>query len=871
MTVPLRYRVWLRLLPAHLREEHGRELQADLLEEAPPLRRFAPDVIRASIAAHSDILRQDLAVAVRQLRRAPTFALVAGVTLAAGIGGNVAFFALADAVLVRQLPMIGADRIVDIGEENVGLGMRNFGISPGNFRDVARDTSLFVARAVHNSRSGTVRIGETRERVSFSAVGGEFFRVFTEAPVLGRALSPDDDVAGASAIVVSFDFWQRLLGGDPNVVGRQVEVDGAMRKVVGVMPQRFAFPNPATAFWEPIGLSELEWQTRGSRFVEGVARLRPGVSVAAAAAAADQTGRMLATMFPKTSAGWTVLLRDLRSARVGSVRMSLLLVWAAAGLVLMIAIANVASLFVTRAVARERELAIRVALGARAGRVVRQLVTESVVLIGISSAAGLGLASVLLERIRPLASNFVPRMSEVAVGGRAALYTAVLALLTTTLLTVFALSSTRRERLWRSLGTGRAGVSPSRRRMQRATVIAEVALAVFVMVGGGLVVRTLRGVLSQPMGFVADSVLTFRVEPPWRAKLDGTPQMQHDALMADRNRASVEFDLLIDRLEAIPGVRRVGAVNRLPLTGDWWTTSVGVPERAGAREGNRSPAYVRPITPGYFDAMGTHVLRGRAPSPSDGPNAARVLVVDAELARWAWGDADPIGREVLLDGPPNQPPPRARVVGVVETIHMNRLDAGVRPTMYVPFSQAFEGHYLNWGMDVVVRHGGRIADAQIRQIVRDVFPDAVVFRIASMDDIIGRSTANRRFQLFVLGFFGVVALLLSTIGVGGAILISVRERREELAVRLALGAAPERLWWSVQREGLSLAAWGAFLGLMGAVAGAGVFSSLVYGIEVRDPTALLSAVALAMAAAFVATAIPAVNAMRVDPALAMRE
>jgi len=202
---------------------------------------------------------------------------------------------------------------------------------------------------------------------------------------------------------------------------------------------------------------------------------------------------------------------------------------------------------------------------------------------------------------------------------------------------------------------------------------------------------------------------------------------------------------------------------------------------------------------------------------------------------------------------------------------MNRLDAAVRSTIYVPFSQAIEGHYLNWGMDVVVRHSGRIADSQIRQSVRDVFPDAVVFRIASMDEIIGRSTANRRFQLFVLGFFGVLALLLSTIGVGGAILISVRERREELAVRLALGAAPERLWWSVQRDGLSLAGPGAALGLIAALAGARVFSSVVYGVEVRDPASLLTAVSLAIAAAFVATAIPAMSAMRVDPALAMRE
>ena len=868
--LPLRYRLLLALLPTHLRDEHGRELYDEIAAEAPPMSRFALDTIRASIASHADIVRQDLKVALRQLRRAPTFAIVAGITLAAGIGGNVAFFTLVDGVLLRQLRLAGADRVVDITEENIGRGMRNFGISPGNYRDYARDTTIFAAAAIYNARSGTVRIGEARERVSFTAVSGDFFRVLTDAPLLGRTLQPEDDVPDATPIVVAYSFWRRTLGGDPGIVGRELEVDGRPLRIVGVMPESFEFPNPAIAFWQPIGLREPDWARRGARYVQAAARLKPGVTVAAAASAVNTVRMSLVTAYPKTSAEWTVLLRDLRASRVDSVRTPLLLVWGAGALVLLIAIANVASLLLTRAVARERELALRVALGARVARVVRQLVTEAVVLTTLSAAAGVGIAWVVLDSVRPLASNFVPRMNEVAIDGRSAMYAALLAFATTLVLTAFALSSARRDRLWKALGTGRASVSRDRRRVQRAIVVAEVALAVFVMVAGGLVVRTLTRVLSQPMGFDARDAITFRVEPPWRAKLDGTPEEQHAALVADRRRADEAFTRLMTQLEALPGVRKAGAVNRLPLTGDWWTSSFAVPERS-TDDNDRIPAYTRPVTPGYFDAMGTRVIRGRELRASDDAGAERVIVIDNELARRAWGDADPVGREVLLDGPPNQPKPRARVVGVVETIHMNRLDAGVRPTMYASFAQAFEGHYLNWGMDVVVRGGTRLPDADIRRVVREVFPDAVVFRIATMENLVERSTADRRFQLFVLSFFGALALLLATIGVGGTILLSVRERREELAVRLALGAGPNRLWWSVQREGLLLAGRGALLGVTAALLGARAFSSVVYNVEVRDPASLAAAAVLVMIAAFVATSIPAIGAMRVNPVVAMRE
>jgi putative ABC transport system permease protein len=870
--LPLRYRALLVLLPAHLREQHAGELADDLAVERPGLYRFAGDVLRAACVSHLDVLRQDLRDALRKIRRAPMFAVVAILTLSVGIGGNVAFFTLVDDVLLRPLPLRNAERVVTITEENPTHGLRAFGISPANFRDAVRDTMIFAAAAPHGVRTGTLRVGESRERVSIAAVGGGFFHVIAERPLLGRTLEPDDDVPSPRAIVIGFDLWQRAFGGEPSIVGRDAEIDGARFRVIGVMPKGFAFPSASTDLWQPLGLNAEEWTQRGARYLAGVALLRPGVSVETAAAAVDRVERSLASSFPETNREWTVRLEDARASLVGDVRAPLLLVWGAGALVLLIATANVASLLLTRAVARERELALRVALGARMSRVLRQLATEAAVLSIASAILGVGIASVALAAISPLAAQFVPRMTEVRVDSRVVAYAGLLAVATTTVLTLVALSSVRRDRLWSALGSARAGASRHRRRVQRAIVVGEVALAVFVMIAGGLVVRTLARILSEPLGFEPSGVLTFRIEPPWRLPNHG-PSIG-DALAAiavDRARAGAQLSTLEARLRAMPGVTRVGAINRLPLTGNWWTTSIALPETPGSSDADRVHAFVRPVTTDYFGAMGQRVLRGRAFGDTDGPDGAHIVIVDTELARALWGDANPVGREVTLDALGNAPRQRARVVGLVESVRLDRLEGERRPAFYVPFAQSIEGFYLNWGMDVVVRGGMRISDADLRRLVRETVPDAVAFSVSSMDEVIAHSTANRRFQLLVVGCFAALALLLATVGIGGTMLLSVRERREELAVRLALGAGPRRLWWDVQGDGARLAATGIAIGLVGALVGARVFQSVVYEIDPRDPATFSATALLVLLAAGIATLIPAIAAMRINPMEAMRE
>jgi predicted permease len=863
-----KYRALLSLLPAHVRAEHGRELADDLREAPQSMVHLTSDILRAAPRAHWDVLRQDLTLALRQMRRAPAFAIVAGVTLAIGIGGNVAFFSFVNGVLLTQLPLNGANRLVDITEENIPRGLRSFGLSPANYRDFVADTSLFLAATAYTNRSGTVRFDDARDRITFAAVSGDFFRVFVEPPLLGRTLRADDDFPGSTAIVLSEPFWRRALGADPEVIGRQIEVDNQRLQIVGVMPATFAFPDGSVAFWQALGFQEPVWARRGARSLSAVARLQPGVTVDRAVGALALTARGLQSQFERTNRDWTVLVRGLRDARVSRVRAPLLFIWAAGALVLLIAVANVASLFLTRAVGRSREIALRTALGARSGRVARQLVSEALLLTSMATACGLGFAALVLVRIRPLASAFVPRINEVGLGLRTVGYAALLALVTTSLLSLMATSSLRQQGIWGTLGTARASASRERRRVQRGIVAVEVALAVFVLVGASLVGRTLFGLLHQPMGFDARNVLTFRVEPPWHRDPNATPSQMAQQLERDKARASDGYDRLLEELRAQHGIVGAGAINRLPLTGDWWTSAVRLADRA--EETERIPVYVRPATSGYLAAMGTRVLRGRAIERQDRATTPSVVVVDEKFAQWAWGNADPLGREILMDGPPNQPAPRARVVGVVESSPMNRLDAVRRPTMYVPLAQAREGFNLNWGMDVVIRGASGMTVEDIRRSVRNAFPDAAVFRRTPMREIVRGSTADRRFQLVVLGFFGLLALVLATIGVAGTLLLAVRERVAELAVQLALGARPPRLWWHVQREALLLAGLGACIGVAAALAGARVFASLVHGVTVRDPVSIALGPLLMLGASFLAAAVPAARAVRIDPISALR-
>jgi len=862
----------LRLLPAHVREEHAAELA---LACSHPDERVSPgalflDVVRAAPAAHWDVVRQDLSLALRQLWRAPLFAGLAVATLGLGVGGNLAFFTLADAVLFRPLGLLGEDRLVSLTEENQSRGLRDFGTSPGNFRDFTADGRVFEAAAAYQVRSATLRSGDDRSRILGAVVSGGFFSVFRERPLAGRTLQPSDDVVGSSVVVVSHHFHESTLGGDPSAVGRTIEVDGRLLQVVGVMPSGFDFPAPEVDLWRPLAIPPDEWTQRGARYVSAVARLRATRTIADAQSHLAGIASSLGEIHPESNRDWSVKVQSLRDAQVADARQPLLLVWAAGSLVLLVAVANVAGLFLARGVAREREFALRSALGARTGRVARQVATEAAVLSVIGTLLGLALATVTVRMMQLRAAGALPRLDEVALGGRTVAVAALVAILTTALLSFVTAPAGRARSVWGALSTGRASTTHRRWRLHMGIVSSEVALATFVLIGASLVTRTMWRILHQPLGFEPTGVVTFRVEPPFHLDPSLPPDRVIAALVADRRRVNEGYRSLLASLRAQPGVSAAGAINRLPLSGAHWVTSVGVPGRPSTSTDGRHSTWVRPVTSGYLETMGTRIVRGRTLTPSDDAAGERVVVVDQAFARRVWGDADPVGEALVLDGPP-EVAGHARVVGVAETVRMNRLDAEPLGTMYLPLAQSMEGFFPNWGMDIVVR--GPLASQDLATypgLVRDALPDAVAFGARTVDSLVRASLADRRFHLLVLGVFALLALLLATVGIGAALTLMVRERSKELAVRLALGAGAGRLWWEVQSRGMAIAGAGLAIGTALALVAWPLFASLVHGLPTRDPVSYLVAPFLLSVAAFVAVALPAWLASKIRPAAALR-
>ena len=874
--VPVAFRLLLLLLPRHLRSEHEAELrqflQAEMPEGGGAQARYwvetLLDVLRASPGAHLDILRQDLTLAARQLRRAPAYAALATLTLAIGIGGNVALFTVAYETLFAEPPFIDSRSLVRVSEENRELGLEAFGMSPANFRDFTEAAAdLTDGSAVWQRQSGTTMIADTPERLESVRVSGEFFRVFREAPLLGRTLAPDDDVPGSNVVVLSHAFWSGRLGSDPDVIDRTIEIDERPHRVVGVMPAGFEYPGTGMALWRPLGLTSSEWERRGARFVGSVFRLRPGITPGMLQDRLATRAAALAEALPETNEGWTTSVLTLREAASAGLRGPVLLVWLGAGLILLIAVVNVANLLLGRAVARREEMELRRALGARTGRLFRQTLTEGALLSLVGASLGLILAAVCLDRFQNAGVGIAPQRADLALDGMSVGFTVLLVVVVTGLFSVVPALAGRRRSAAAHGGRRVRGVD--RVRLQSGLVVAEIAFAVVVAVSTGLLARSAASLLSQPLGYRPDAVTTFRIEPPIR--IDPGLELPDliAAFEADRARIQSSYDAFLDRLGAEAGVESVGGVNRLPLTGNWWITGVRLPD-SGTPDDSHA-AFIRVVLPGFLSTMGTRIIEGRMLDDGDVAGARRAVVIDRSFADLHWPGQSAVGQALSFEGPPELGDLSARVVGVVETIRQSDLEADPRPTMYVPLAQATEGHSSNWGMDIVVRtSGARIAEDRLRDIARDFLPAAAVFRVQAMEDLIAASVATRRFQLLLFGSFAITAIVLTLVGVFGVLALFARERSREFGVRLALGASPRRIQWLVQRNALRCALLGSGIGLAGSFAVASVFESAVYGISAYDPLAFVVGPLTLVIAALGGGFGPAWSATRTDPAEVLR-
>jgi putative ABC transport system permease protein len=800
-----------------------------------------------------DTLIQDLRYAIRTLLKSPGFTLVAVVTLALGIGANTAIFSVLYGVLVKPLPYSEPDRLVGLSE--VYRGARDErSVTWRQYQFLSANSNVFEAVGVSTGVGFNVFTGGAADRANGERVSSNFFHILGVSPMLGRTFTADEDqVGGPQVAILSDGYWRRRFGGDPSIVGRAIDLDGAPYTVVGVMPQGFQSLPPAD-LWSTV--AQVSRTVGNGSNLRLIGRIKPGLTFAQAQSGFAATVAALREAEPQN------LSRDSRyemypfgQLAVTGLRAPVTELFGAVAFVLLIACANVAALVLGRSAQRGRELAVRVAFGASRGRILRQLVTESLLLALLGGAVALALARWGLDLMLTFVPPDLARVG-ITLDWRAVLFTFAVSLATGLLFGLFPAYRAAGEDPQDSLreGAGRTTASTGRSRLRSALVVAELALSLVLLVGAGLLIRTVGNLLGTDPGFDPGRVLSAEI---W---LSG-PGFDSTAQIADFYRR------LTDRIEAIPGVTSAAvaeAGSPLERGGNDWVTIEG-------REGGASVDY-RTITPGYFRTLSIPVTQGREFGAGDGPGAGLVAIVNETFARRLLSAHDAIGRMVFLEGSRN--PPR-RIVGVVGDVKSEIANA-VPPTLFIPSAQTPVGLTQIFGgwfpTHVMVRASGDPAAlaGAVRAAIHDTDPRVPVGRVRALDEVLSESVAFHRFQMLLIAVFAALALLLAAVGTYGVMSYLVAQRTHEIGVRVALGAVPHDVLGMVLRRGLALAGGGAVLGLIGAAVLTRLLTSQLYGVRPLDPLTFGAVTAVLLLVALVACAIPARRATRVDPMVALR-
>jgi putative ABC transport system permease protein len=830
----------------------------------------------------------DLRFAIRSLRKHRAFAAVIVATLALGIGANTAIFSVVNAALLRPLPFPDPASLYLVWANRPTSALPQLPLSLPNFLDIRERARSFQSLAVWTSFNGS-RFSVTGgcaaadcepEKAQYAIVSSNLFDVLGARPDIGRTFNVrDDDRATAHGVIVSQRLWDRRYRGRRSVTGATITLDGNTLDVVGVLPAGFRFVNAPREpdVWLPLGLDPFRDRVyaRGANALGVVGRLRPGVAAAQAQRELTAIAADLEQRFPEFNRGTTLHLVSLRDQATLGIRSGLLILLGAVGLVLLIGCANVANLMLARASSRYQEIAIRAALGASRPRLVAQLLSESLVLSLAGGAAGLLVAAWLVEvpAVVSLAapSVFVPyatHADEVGVDAVVLAFTLGVSLATGFLFGIVPALRASRPSLYSALATrGHGSSDPTRVRTRQVLVVAEVALALTLLVGAGLLLRSFANLRAIDPGFRADHVLTVDLNLP-RSRYE-TPARQ------------VQFySALIERTSALPGVRSVGAVEQLPLSGPQQTTDFRIIGAPPPPPGDEPDVAYASVTPGYFSSMALVLRRGRVLNASDGAAAPRVAVINEAMRKRFWPNENPVGKRVALSieslrfDRPDAPPrldfegAAREIVGVVADVRASAIADPALPAMYVPFAQRPVSN-----LTLAVRTGGNPVWLinPIRAAVRALDPDQPVSSVAAMSDIVAASVQQPRDRTTLIGVFALIALLLAAIGVYGVMAYGVNERTREIGVRVALGADPGAVVRLVIRGALGMTLLGVVLGLAGGFMTSRLLGSLLFGVETTDlPTFLVAAVVI-LAVAALASWLPARRAARVDPVVALRD
>jgi predicted permease len=804
---------------------------------------------------------QDVRYGLRSLGKSPGFTAVVILTLALGIGANTAIFSAVHGVLLRPLPYADGDRVAVLRQQEKLAGRDDIGIAPLEMADYrARSRALSGIAEYHTMTFNLVNLVRhgTPERVRTGVVSANFFTVLGVKPLLGRDFTPQDDTPGAvPALLLSYEYWQSNQGGDPAVLGKALSMNDKAHIVIGVLPPFTQYPDPNDVYMPttacPFRSKPTMSANHSMRMVTGLARLAPGVPLARATAEAGDILRQMEREHPEdypASHGFSVALFPLRDELTRGARPTLLILLATVGLVLLIVCANVANLTLARQVGRERELAVRSALGANRGRLARQLLTESTLLALTGGVLGLLLAAGALRLLVAFVSRFTPRAGEIAVDGPVLLFTLAVSLFTGLAFGALpALSRTEPADALKEGGDrtgGGAGL-----RLRNGLIVGQLALSFMLLIGAGLMLRSLLKLHQVDPGFRADRVLTAGLDLNW-SRYD-TPERRLDF-----------YDRLLPRLRALPGVTQAAFGSTFPLNDSFpWTSALRIESRP-LPEGQATPRVdMRVASPEYFQTMGIPVVAGRRFTAQDGAEAAGVAMVNKAMARRFWGAASPLGQRLSFDAGKTW----RTVVGVVGDVKQYGLDRAPAEEVYRPLAQSplLGGH-------VLLRTAGlpHALQAGLRDAVRAIDPEQPVYGVRTLEETRADSLAPRRLTATLLGLFALLALVITATGIAGLIAFSVSRRTHEIGIRMALGAVPGNVLWMVLQQGAALVLAGLVLGIAGALAFTRVLSNLLFEVQPTDPLTFLAVIATLLAVAAVACLLPARRATAIQPMVALR-
>lgn len=788
----------------------------------------------------------------------PGATAIALVTLALGIGVNTAIFSAVDSILLRPLPFKDPERIVSVWEQTPSLGIQQNQAAPANFFDLRNQSQSFEALGAYGPLDINLTGAGDPERLDGQLVTANVFSILGVAPALGRTFLPNEDQPGQEHVVVLSDaLWQRRFNRDPSIINRNIALNGETFTVVGVMPRGFFFPVRGTELWTPWAMEPDQASGRGDHYLWVVARLKTGVSIERANADLAAIGQRLAAEYPRTNEGLGFVARSLHRDYVGDLRLPMLILFGAVGLVLLIACANVANLLLAQATTRRKEIAIRIALGARRWTIVRQMLVESLLL-----ASGGGLLGVVgaywgVEALTKFLPESLSKLQGVNIDARVLLFTLGVSLLTAIVFGgVPALLASRTtpgatlSDVARDMAGGTSG-----RHVRRLLVVSEVALAVVLLVSAGLLIRSFQLLRQVEPGFNPENALTMRMVLPF-------PKY------AKKEARSAFYDEVLRQVKETPGVEAAGMITFMPLSFSGMNFSFSVEGRAAPSDLNLPFALFRVVSPDYFRAMGIPLLRGRYFETQDSPDTTPVTLINRRLAEQYWPGEDAIGKRLKV-GPADSPNAWLTVVGVVGDVRQTGLQVQ-KLEFYVPYMQERRSFMAPRDLVVRTKADPAVIAAAVRKAVWSVDKDQPVSNVRTVNEVFSAAISQERFQALMLGLSAALALVLAFVGLYGVISYSVVQRTHEIGVRMALGAQPVDVLSLVIRQGMSLTLVGLVVGIVAGTFVTRVLTDMLFGVTPRDPLTFAGVPVLLLIVAFLACYIPARRATRIDPLEALR-